>query len=73
VTRLLGVTNLLPAADVARLTEMRARAGYPEPVCAPDGAPAGGAPRTAGEDRVVLTRGELVRLVTEAVERFGRS
>jgi L-fuculose-phosphate aldolase len=75
VTRLLGVTNLLPAADVARLTEMRARAGYPEPVCAPDGAPATAAARPAGpagDDRVVLTRGELVRLVTEAVERFGK-
>jgi L-fuculose-phosphate aldolase len=69
VTRLLGVTNLLPAADVARLTEMRGRAGYPEPVCAPDGGPAS-PPRPAANDSVVLTRSELVRLVTEAVERF---
>jgi L-fuculose-phosphate aldolase len=73
VARLLGATNLLPAADVARLVDMRARAGYPEPVCAPGGAPPTGTPRAAGDDRVVLTRGELVRLVTEAVERFGRS
>jgi L-fuculose-phosphate aldolase len=69
VTRLLGVTNLLPAADVARLSEMRGRAGYPEPVCAPDSGP-GSAPRPAPNDSVVLTRSELVRLVTEAVERF---
>jgi L-fuculose-phosphate aldolase len=69
VTRLLGVTNLLPAADVARLSEMRGRAGYPEPVCAPDGG-AAGPPRPAPNDPVVLTRSELVRLVTEAVERF---
>jgi len=69
VTRLLGVTNLLPADDVARLVEMRPRAGYPEPVCAPGAPPA--APRTpAPGDSVVLTRSELVRLVTEAVERF---
>jgi hypothetical protein len=48
---------------------MRARAGYPEPVCAPEtGAPA--PPRAAADDTVVLTRAELVRLVTEAVERF---
>jgi L-fuculose-phosphate aldolase len=69
VTRLLGVTNLLPATDVARLAEMRPRAGYPEPVCAPDGAAAAPARGTA-DDSVVLTRSELVRLVTEAVERF---
>ena len=73
VTRLLGVTNLLPAEDVARLVEMRPRAGYPEPVCAP-GAPAAAPAAPAGPpapgDRVVLTRSELVRLVTEAVERF---
>jgi L-fuculose-phosphate aldolase len=76
ITRLLGVTNLLPATDVARLIEMRPRAGYPEPVCATDGAPASTAARPAGPgpggaaDTVVLTRTELVRLVTEAVERF---
>jgi L-fuculose-phosphate aldolase len=69
VSRLLGVTNLLPATDVARLTEMRPRAGYPEPVCAPDGS-AAAPPRATPEDSVVLTRAELVRLVTEAVERF---
>jgi L-fuculose-phosphate aldolase len=69
VTRLLGVTNLLPAADVARLSEMRGRVGYPEPVCAPEGGP-GGASRPAPNDSVVLTRSELVRLVTDAVERF---
>jgi L-fuculose-phosphate aldolase len=69
VTRLLGTTNLLPAADVARLSEMRARAGYPEPVCAPDAA-APAPPRAAADESVVLTRAELVRLVTEAVERF---
>jgi L-fuculose-phosphate aldolase len=69
VTRLLGVTNLLPAADVARLVEMRGRAGYPEPVCAPGGGPARET-RPAPSDRVVLTRSELVELVTEAVERF---
>jgi L-fuculose-phosphate aldolase len=69
VTRLLGVTNLLPAADVARLAEMRGRAGYAEPVCAPEpGGP--GAPRPAANDSVVLSRSELVRLVTDAVERF---
>ena len=75
VTRLIGVTNLLPAGDVARLVEMRPRAGYPEPVCAPGGAPAppsrAPAPAAgAAPDTVVLTRAELVRLVTEAVERF---
>jgi hypothetical protein len=48
---------------------MRPRAGYPEPVCAPDGG-AAAPPRATPEDSVVLTRAELVRLVTEAVERF---
>jgi L-fuculose-phosphate aldolase len=79
VSRLLGVTHLLPANDVARLIEMRPRAGYPEPVCAPGAAPAAAPPPVpvptsagAAPDTVVLTRGELVRLVTEAVERFRR-
>jgi L-fuculose-phosphate aldolase len=80
VSRLLGVTHLLPANDVARLVEMRPRAGYPEPVCAPGPAPAAGSapsppvPSAAGAspDTVVLSRAELVRLVTEAVERFRR-
>jgi L-fuculose-phosphate aldolase len=70
ISRLLGVTNLLPAADVARLIEMRPQAGYPEPVCAPGAPPPRPAAAAPGGDAVVLTRAELVRLVTEAVERF---
>jgi L-fuculose-phosphate aldolase len=70
VTRLLGVTNLLPATDVARLIEMRPRAGYPEPVCAPGNGPPAAATSTMPADSVVMSRAELVRLVTEAVERF---
>ena len=77
VSRLLGATHLLPATDVARLVEMRPRAGYPEPVCAPGTAPGASSPApppaaggSAPPDTVVLTRAELVRLVTEAVERF---
>jgi L-fuculose-phosphate aldolase len=69
VTRLLGTTNLLPAADVTRLAAIRGASGYPEPVCAPEpGRP--DPPRPAADEHVVLTRAELVRLVTEAVERF---
>ncbi|HVR70516.1 MAG TPA: class II aldolase/adducin family protein [Vicinamibacteria bacterium] len=70
ITRLLGVTNLLPAADVARLVEMRGAAGYPEPVCAPGGLAAAPPRPPTPADSVVLSRAELVRLVTEAVERF---
>jgi L-fuculose-phosphate aldolase len=75
VTRLLGVSNLLPASDVERLAALRARAGYPDPTCAPATpfAPQTPVGRGAGEptsDPVVLSRSELVRLVTEAVERF---
>lgn len=67
LTRLLGRDVLLSASDVDRLAALRASAGYPPPVCVPGQAP------PAGEEAVVLTRAQLVRLVTEAIERFGRA
>jgi L-fuculose-phosphate aldolase len=67
LTRLIGRDVLLSTADVDRLASLRSAAGYPPPVCAPGtGAP-------AAEEAVVLTRAQLVKLVTEAVERFGRA
>jgi L-fuculose-phosphate aldolase len=70
VTRLLGRDTTLPAPEVGRLEESRARSGYPPPACdpAPPGAPARAAAR--GEGPVTLSQAELVRLITEAVERF---
>jgi hypothetical protein len=57
---------------VARLQSARTAAGYPPPACVD--CPACGASVPVGrEDHVVLTRDELVRLVAEAVERFGRA
>src|SRR2546426_8779 len=38
--RLLGHEGHLPAADVERLTALRARSGYPPPVCEPETRPA---------------------------------
>jgi L-fuculose-phosphate aldolase len=71
VARLLGGPQLLPQADVDRLAGLRARAGYPDPVCAPGEArPAAVTARAEAADTVALTRGELLRLITEAVERF---
>lgn len=67
LTRLLGRDMLLSSSDVDRLAALRASAGYPPPVCAP------GEPPPAPGDAVVLTRAQLVRLVTEAIERFGRA
>ena len=67
-TRLLGRDVLLSSSDVERLAALRASAGYPPPVCA-----TGEAPLAGGQDAVVLTRAQLVQLVTEAVERFGRA
>lgn len=69
--RLLGHVGHLGEADVERLVALRARSGYPPPVCAPDVAPAA-APGTASAPAasVTLTREALVRLVAEAVERF---
>jgi L-fuculose-phosphate aldolase len=69
VSRLLGGGTPLAPGAVDRLMEARATAGYPPPSCdvpAPAAAPPAGA-----EERVVLSRAELVRLVAEAVERFG--
>ena len=73
VTRLLGRDHLLPGAEVGRLEESRTRSGYPPPVCDPvPGGPAG--PRAArgsgAGGAVTLSEAELVKLVTEAVERF---
>jgi L-fuculose-phosphate aldolase len=70
VTRTLGQSNLLPAPDVERLDRMRAAAGYPAPVCV-DCPSCGSSVPVSGPDRVMLSRDELVRLVAEAVERFG--
>jgi L-fuculose-phosphate aldolase len=72
VTRMLGRDNLLPGAEVGRLEESRTRSGYPPPACDP--LPAGGATPSATRARgaVTLSEEELVRLITEAVERFRR-
>jgi L-fuculose-phosphate aldolase len=63
VTRLLGRDMALGAGDVQRLVAAQARAGYPPPVCAPEAGP-------TVEGEVTLGRAELVRLITEAIERF---
>jgi len=70
--RLLGRDNLLPGAEVGRLEASRARSGYPPPVCDP--VPASRAVPTAGRaaGAVTLSEEQLVRLITEAVERFRR-
>jgi L-fuculose-phosphate aldolase len=69
--RLLGHEGHLPVADVERLSALRARSGYPPPVCEPETRP-GPAPRPASTPSasVTLSREELVRLVADAVERF---
>lgn len=63
LTRLIGRDVLLSNAEVDRLTSLRGPSGYPPPVCGPGGA-------APAEDTVTLTRAELERLVSEAVERF---
>jgi L-fuculose-phosphate aldolase len=72
VARMLGKGNLLPGAEVGRLAESRTRSGYPPPVCdpLPAGRAASAGARPGGA--VTLSEEELVRLVTEAVERFRR-
>ena len=71
VSRLLGGGTPLAPAAVDRLMEAGASAGYPPPSCDVPGAGEAAAPTAAGDDRVVLSRAELVRLIAEAVERFG--
>ncbi|HUG52442.1 MAG TPA: class II aldolase/adducin family protein [Vicinamibacteria bacterium] len=70
VTRILGQDHLLPGAEVGVLRAAAARGGYPPPVCdpAPAARPPGAATRADGS--VTLSETELVRLITEAVERF---
>jgi hypothetical protein len=53
------------------LSALRARAGYPPPMCEPEARPAAEPVKTpAPPGSVTLSREDLVRLVAEAVERF---
>ena len=69
-TRLLGHVHPLREAEVARLEAMRAAVGYPPPACTECPSRPTFTPAAEG-DRLVLTRDELVRLIAEAVQRFG--
>jgi L-fuculose-phosphate aldolase len=74
VTRILGQDRLLPGSAIEGLLAARTEAGYPPPACAPGtfGEPAAPPAFAAAADgRITLTRAELVRLVEEAVQRFG--
>jgi L-fuculose-phosphate aldolase len=78
LARLLGGGSSLQAGDVAHLEALRSAAGYPPPVCAVSQRPAPPAPgpppdRGRDDEKVTLTRGELVRLVQDAVARFSRA
>jgi L-fuculose-phosphate aldolase len=71
VTRILGQDRLLPGTEVGALRAAAARGGYPPPVCDPT-PPVATPPMaaTGAGGSVTLSEAELVRLVTEAVERF---
>jgi L-fuculose-phosphate aldolase len=69
-TRLLGQGNLLPERAVAQLEGLRARAGYPPPSCVDCPSCGQAVPVVGDAERLLLTRAELARLVTEAVERL---
>ena len=76
VTRILGQDRLLSGSAVEGLLAARTEAGYPPPACAPgmEAAPGlsrGGIGATSADGTVTLTRRELVRLIEDAVERFG--
>lgn len=75
VTRILGQDRLLSGAAVEGLLAARTDAGYPPPACATGTEPPANRPlgpvATAPDGTVTLTRRELVRLIEEAVERFG--
>jgi hypothetical protein len=76
VTRILGQDRLLSGAAVEGLLAARTEAGYPPPTCAPGmeappGLPLPGIGGTSSDGTVTLSRRELVRLIEDAVERFG--
>ena len=76
VTRILGQDRLLSGTAIEGLLAARTEAGYPPPACAPgmEAAPGlspGGIGGTSSDGTVTLTRRELVRLIEDAVERFG--
>jgi L-fuculose-phosphate aldolase len=71
VTRILGQDHALPGTEVGALREAAARGGYPPPVCAPGAPPpVRPLPSTRAGTSVTLSETELVRLITDAVERF---
>jgi L-fuculose-phosphate aldolase len=72
VARLLGGERPLPAVEVAQLEASRSASGYPPPVCFDCPSCGASLPAVRG-DQVLLSREELVRLVAEAVERFGHA
>ncbi len=69
-TRLLGQGSPLGPAEVERLLAERAAAGYPPPRCEECPARPEAMLESSGNDKLVLSRAELARLVREAVERL---
>jgi len=69
VARQLGGGNRLPEAAVDRLLGLRASYGYPAPSCVacPD---CGSEVALGGGDRLLLDRGELLELITDAVRQL---
>jgi hypothetical protein len=69
VARQLGGGNRLPEAAVDRLLGLRASYGYPAPSCVacPD---CGSQVDVGAGDRLLMDRGELLELITDAVRQL---
>jgi len=70
-SRQLGHSNPLPSQAVSRLEGMRGAAGYPPPSCQECPVRGGAAATPPAPGQVLLSREELVLLLTDAVQRFG--
>jgi L-fuculose-phosphate aldolase len=68
VARLLGRENVLSAQQVSRLASLRTRYGLTGPDPFTESCPIPRESLSGAEDRVTLTRGELVQLISDAVQ-----
>ncbi len=68
VARMLGQENILPANEVAKLAALRSRYGLTGPDPFAEGCPIPLETSGTGEERITLTRSQLISLISEAIK-----
>ena len=68
IARMLGQENVLPANEVAKLAALRSRYGLTGPDPFAEGCPIPLEASGSGEERITLTRSQLISLISEAIK-----